>query len=301
MFMDKNGTLEAMLQSYKAKIEANLEQEIASFGSKSKLRDAVHYALLNGGKRFRPAIVLMIANQLGNEQEATQAALAIEYFHTASLIADDLPCMDNDDERRGKASTHCVFGEDVALLATYALISAGYQAIQTNVAQLRAQNPDQAASWDRVGMIAMECASINTGIHGATGGQYLDTCAPVEELDLEMIMEKKTVTLFDISFVFGWLFGGGDVTKVDAVKSLARHFGLAFQIADDLDDLEQDREQGAGKNYALVHGVDQALAQFKAEVTAFEAGAKELNLYSKQVAGLVIFLQSQVSLTPLEC
>src|SRR5262245_27795239 len=91
-----------ILTPYKQLIENGLQEQIEQIGPKSQLRDACEYALLNGGKRFRPALVLMIAKALGYETNVFPAAMGIEFFHTASLIADDLPCMDDDDKRREK-------------------------------------------------------------------------------------------------------------------------------------------------------------------------------------------------------
>ena len=108
---------------YRDKIEQEIAKSIVAFGEKTKLRDACEYALTNGGKRFRPLIVLLIAEALGHGMNVYPSALSVEFFHTASLIADDLPCMDNDDERREKPSLHKVYGESIALLASYALIT----------------------------------------------------------------------------------------------------------------------------------------------------------------------------------
>src|SRR6202167_2596390 len=101
---------------HRDKIEQEIAKSILSFGEKTKLRDACEYALTTSGKRFRPLIVIFIAEALGNGLNVYEAALAVEFFHTASLIADDLPCMDNDDERRDKPSLHKVYGEAIALL-----------------------------------------------------------------------------------------------------------------------------------------------------------------------------------------
>ena len=122
----------SILEPYKQYIEQKLRESVEQLGDKNPLRDACEYAFLNGGKRFRPALVLMIAKGIGFEADVSQAALGIEFFHTASLIADDLPCMDNDEERRHKPTTHRIYGESTALLATYALISAGYACLAKN-------------------------------------------------------------------------------------------------------------------------------------------------------------------------
>lgn len=227
------------MESYRPLIEQKIADSIEAFGPKSTLRDAVEYALTNGGKRLRPAIVFAVANELGSNQDVSDAALAVEFFHTASLIADDLPCMDNDDFRRGKPSLHKAFGEATAILATYALISEGYE---------RIRKAAQQTSFD-VMQLAFAYATKNTGIRGATGGQYLDLYDPQS---LEEIIQKKTGTLFELAFVLGWLFGGGELSQLPAVEKLAADFGLAFQVRDDLEDTNQDTQE---KNFALKYGI----------------------------------------------
>ena len=120
------------LYSLKNKVEEELKSVISNLGEKTKLRDACEYSLLSGGKRVRPIIVLMIREALGARFDVMPAALATEFFHTASIIADDLPCMDNDDQRRDKPTLHKVFDESVALLSSYTLISLGYEYIHKN-------------------------------------------------------------------------------------------------------------------------------------------------------------------------
>ena len=223
------------------KIEKEIAKSIASLGDKNPLRDACEYALTNGGKRYRPLIVMMVAEALGNNLDVSEAALAVEYFHTASLIADDLPCMDNDDERRNKPTVHKVFGETIALLSSYALITAGFEKIHKASCRLHESGSDFSKNANRAGMIALESAAYCSGIRGATGGQYLDLYPPSATLEaVKEIIEKKTVTLFEVAFVFGYVFGGGDLSLVEEVELLGYHLGMAFQIADDIEDLMQD-------------------------------------------------------------
>jgi len=121
--------LQATFDSYKQTIDKLIDDNIKDLGDENPLRDACEYALKNGGKRFRPALVYLISTSLNPDVDVSQAALSIELLHTASLIADDLPCMDDDDERRGRPSLHKVYDESIALLASYALIAAGYGCI----------------------------------------------------------------------------------------------------------------------------------------------------------------------------
>ena len=257
------------LSSYQQAVVASIQKNREALGPKSALRDACEYALMNGGKRMRPAISLMIAEALG-EADISLAALAAEYFHTASLVADDLPCMDDDDERRSKPSVHKVYGEAMALLVSYALIAAGYACFAQNAALINS---------DRVCTLALENATYNTGLWGATGGQFLDLSPPDLSLNtLRDVLHKKTVSLFEIAFVSGWLFGGGAIASLKSVKQAASHFGMAFQIADDLNDLEKDIQNGRKVNMAAVFGVDAAQAMLQEELQGYEKTMRALNL-----------------------
>lgn len=292
--MTNTKTFSEILEPYKIFIEQQIHLQIESLGSKTLLRDACEYALINGGKRFRPALVLMIAKALGNRVDVSQAALGVEFFHTASLIADDLPCMDNDDMRRDKPSTHKVYGESVSLLATYALISAGYGCLAKNAHTIKNSRLPFSSKSDELCVLALENATYNTGIFGATGGQFLDIVPPNLTLDtLKEIIYKKTVTLFEISFVLGWIFGGGSLDKLSLLKKGAYHFGLAFQIADDLGDMEQDLKNKRLINVANVCGIERAKLMFHEEIHHFKEVMNQINLHSDEINSLVNLLEYQ--------
>lgn len=252
-----------VLLPYRNAINTYIQSHEEDLGPPSPVRDACQYALETSGKRFRPALVMMVAEALGSTNSVIKAAIAVEYFHTASLIADDLPCMDDDSLRRDAPSTHVKFGESTALLATYALIASGYEAIAL-----------QSMHEPRLAAEAVRSVSRSTGLFGATGGQYFDLNPPsLSKDELERIMIMKTVTLFEISFVLGWLFGGGNPSLLNDVKQLAYHFGMAFQIADDIDDWDQD-----DVNLAKLLGADQAQAELKRHIALFFKGVEELKL-----------------------
>jgi geranylgeranyl diphosphate synthase type II len=264
---------------HRDKIEQEIAKSISSLGDKTKLRDACEYALTNGGKRFRPLIVLMVAEGLGKGLSVNEAALSVEFFHTASIIADDLPCMDNDDERRDKPSVHKVYGETIALLASYALITAAFEKIHRNAAIMKEAGAPYDAQCDRACVIALQVASHCAGIQGATGGQFMDIFPPSLSLDvIKQVIYKKTVTLFEVSFVFGWLFGGGDIEKIDLVKKAAYHLGMAFQIADDIGDLVQDEKNQRDINMARMVGKERAFLLFDEEMRSFEKQLSDLSL-----------------------
>jgi geranylgeranyl diphosphate synthase type II len=264
-----------LLEPYQLLTEKKIRENIKNFGEKSPLRDACEYSLTTGGKRFRPALVFMIAKELGFNYEVTPAALGVEFFHTASLVADDLPCMDNDDLRRNRPAVHKVYGESTALLVTYALIAAGYEAISRNTIHLRGQNPQA----DAICQLALENAAHNTGFFGATGGQYFDiNPKDLTQKSIRQMIHWKTVSLFEIAFVFGWLFGGGNPAKLDAVKKCASHFGLAFQIADDFDDILQDKKSDRKGNMVLALGKSEARTMFLEELDSYQKLLLDLNL-----------------------
>ncbi len=264
---------------HRDKIEQEIAKSITSFGEKTKLRDACEYALTNSGKRFRPLIVLLIAEALGHGLNVYEAALSVEFFHTASLIADDLPCMDNDDERRDKPSLHKAYGETVALLASYALITAGFEKIHCNARVMRESGLPMAHFSDRCCVVALESATHCSGIVGATGGQFLDLFPPNHSLEtVKSVIYKKTVTLFEVSFVLGWVFGGGDLNKLDQVKRAAYHFGMAFQTADDLGDMLQDEKKQREISISRVIGKERALLFFDEEMRHLQKDLEELKL-----------------------
>lgn len=269
---------EHFIQCKKA-IEEKILQCIETFGEKTKLRDAVEYALTNGGKRFRPLIVLMVAEGLGHQLDVFEAALSVEFFHTASLIADDLPCMDNDDERRDKPSLHKVYGETIALLASYALITSAFEAIHKNYKIMA--NSSFAKKADQVCSLALESAAHCSGILGATGGQFLDLYPPALSVEaIKDVIYKKTVTLFEVSFVLGWLFGGGDIQLLEKVKKAAYHLGMAFQIADDLGDIIQDEKKEKEISMVSCVGKEKAYAFFLEEMEAFQISLKNLSIFT---------------------
>jgi geranylgeranyl diphosphate synthase type II len=265
--------------SHRDKIEQEIARGVLGLGEKTKLRDACEYALKSGGKRFRPLLVLLVAEALGNNLSVLDAALSVEFFHTASLIVDDLPCMDNEDERRSQPTVHKIYGESIALLSSYALICGAFEKIHANTAKMREAGAPFSQTADAAGIIALEHATRCAGIHGATSGQFYDIFPPSLSLEtLRQVIYKKTVTLFEVSFVFGWLFGGGDSYRIEQVKKSAYHFGMAFQIADDLEDLAQDEKNQREINLAKHIGKERALAVFEEELKIFKITLMELGL-----------------------
>ncbi len=288
-------TFNAILAPYKTLIETDLSNSVQQLGPPGKIRDACQYALLSGGKRFRPILVLMIAKALGHHANVLSAALGIEFLHTASLIADDLPCMDNDAERRNQPSVHCVYGEDVALLSTYALIAAGYGNLAQNTQILKNSTLFFATSADHRCTIALQNVSDNTGLQGVTGGQFLDIYHKDHSIvTLMEIMQKKTATLFEVSFTLGWLFGGGALEQLSLIKQSANHFGIAFQLADDLEDMLQDQQKENALNVANILGKSHTIQIFEHEIAKFEHIIAALKLDKSELQALTDCLVQKV-------
>jgi geranylgeranyl diphosphate synthase type II len=250
----------------------------------TQLSRAIGYAFEAGGKRLRPAIVLMMAEALGAPAPIWPAA-TVECFHIASLIADDLPCMDDAAQRRSLPSLHKAFGETVALLASYALISEGYGALERQ----RLLHPQSATAC----LAAYAVAARNIGCNGLIGGQYDDLLGgTMTEEELLRVSWMKTGALFEIAFVFGWLFGGGDAQRLDTVRRLAGHYALAFQIADDLADQEEDAQLPHTVNFALAVGEQRAKERLAQEMRCYRDTLGEAGLESEGLLSLMQLVEA---------
>lgn len=202
-----------------------------------ELLDAMRYSLLAGGKRIRPLLLIKFCEISGGERSAAlPAACGIEMLHTYSLIHDDLPCMDNDDLRRGKPTCHKVFGETNAVLAGDALQSAAYYFVLSAPTV-----PERTAGMAKT--LAVAAAE-----QGMCGGQYLDTSKeglPVTEDELYAIHSRKTGALLRAACVMGVQCAGGTPEQISAADEYADNLGLAFQIRDDmLDTISTEEELG---------------------------------------------------------
>lgn len=217
-----------------------VEKAIIDFLPESKygqdeVVEAMRYSLLNGGKRLRPVFCLEFAKCLGaDKKDALAFACAVEYIHTYSLIHDDLPCMDNDDFRRGKPSCHKQFGEATALLAGDALLTHASRIIT------------EAPLADDKKVKAVSALSKYSGVAGMLGGQVIDLKYESESPDLEQILtvhKLKTGALIALSCILGCIAGGADDNKIKAASGFAYNLGIAFQIKDDILDVMGDSEK----------------------------------------------------------
>ncbi len=221
-------------------IENKLNELLPESGERySSAVNAMRYSLLSGGKRVRPILLLEFYSLFGGRAEgALNFAAAIEMIHTYSLIHDDLPCMDNDDMRRGKPSCHKAFGYDTALLAGDALLTHAFFAA-ANAVDIPPERVSRAIS-----VLAQKA-----GIYGMVGGQVMDldfekNGANGEELTAMYI--KKTSCLLEAAAMCGAVLAGADEETVKKTKEYAENLGLAFQITDDILDCTAD-EKTLGK------------------------------------------------------
>lgn len=204
------------------------------------LFEAMEYSLLAKGKRLRPIFVYDFCRMCSGEWESSAPfAAAIEMIHNYSLIHDDLPCMDNDDYRRGRLTNHKVYGESLAILAGDGLLTDAF----AMAAQAKLRHPEQMA-------LAIRTLSENAGSLGMVGGQVLDTmsedriCTEQEVLDIQ---RRKTGGLIRAACVLGVIAGDGSEVQREAAEKFADALGLAFQIRDDmLDVIGTKEEMGKG-------------------------------------------------------
>lgn len=197
-----------------------------------RLLQALRYSVLDGGKRLRPILVLASAEAVGGDsQVAMPAACAIELIHTFSLIHDDLPCMDDDDLRRGKPTSHKVFGEAIALLAGDALFALAFEMLMT----LRTDHA-------RIRACTLEIAQAS-GLHGMVGGQVADMELSRKQAtldDVRAVHLRKTGALIQASTTVGGMIGGGSDQQIEALRQYGGAIGMAFQIQDDILDVIGD-------------------------------------------------------------
>ena len=200
------------------------------------IHQAMRYSVLAGGKRLRPLLVMAAAEAVGGRgADVLDVACAMEMIHTYSLIHDDLPAMDNDDYRRGKLTSHKVYGEGVAILAGDALLTYAFEVMAAT----------KAADQGRLLRVIREVAEA-AGTRGMVGGQVVDLESEGKQIahrTLEYIHRAKTGALFRASLRAGAILGGATEKQLGSLTAYAEHFGLAFQITDDILDIVGDAQK----------------------------------------------------------
>lgn len=233
-------TLNERLTVYSKLVEQQLLTYIQPEEDKGQgiIYEACRYSAMAGGKRLRPALVLEFCRVCGGDQQAALPfACALEMIHTYSLIHDDLPCMDDDDLRRGKPTNHKVYGEATAVLAGDGLLNLAFETASDpkNTAMVSAETQVQA----------IRALSRASGMDGMIGGQVLDMAAEETRISLDQLktlQELKTGALIGVAAQLGCLIGHASEEQMAAALEYARCIGLAFQIQDDILDIEGDAE-----------------------------------------------------------
>ena len=261
--------MEDRFSEYYGELKASADEKLMSFipeaeGLQKTLIEAMNYSLLSGGKRLRPILMLEAWKIFGGNDEGLIAPFmaAIEMIHTFSLVHDDLPAMDNDLYRRGRKTTHAVYGAGMATLAGDALLNYAFETA------LRASGRGH----DDIVIEALKVLALKAGIYGMAGGQ----CADIESENAENISddvidfvnEHKTACMIESSLMIGGILTGADVESVRKLEEAGSCLGIAFQIRDDiLNKTGTEKEMGKpvgndaekGKmNYAAVHGIEEA-------------------------------------------
>lgn len=231
--------MQEVYERYKSLVEARLEEYFLEDVPQKRLLEAMRYSLLADGKRVRPVLVLAFCEASGGRaEEALEFACAVEMLHTYSLIHDDLPCMDDDDLRRGRPTNHVVFGEYTAVIAGDALQAAAFETILK--APLDAEKKAEAA-------LALAKAA---GAYGMCAGQQLDMEGEGRRFSLaevEQTHRLKTAALIKAAASMGCIAAGASKARIEAAEKYAEALGLAFQIRDDLLDVTGSAEI-LGKN-----------------------------------------------------
>lgn len=291
--------LKKQFEDYIKLIEQKLD-EFIPVKYPDEIWESMRYSVLAGGKRLRPMLCLETCKVLsGSFEQAIPTACAIEMLHSQSLIHDDLPCMDNDDFRRGKPTNHKVFGESTAVLAGDALLSFAPQVIIQNTPKTV-----PAQSLIRV----LEEFVVNAGAEKLIAGQVVDIASEGKQIDketLNFIHENKTGALFKLSVRTGAILGGADEKIIKALTDYAEKLGLAFQIMDDILDVTSTLEElgkTPGKDareekvtYVSVYGLEESKKQVSFLCEQACDILKENRIESEVLTGVVKSISERVN------
>lgn len=245
-------------------VEAVVKEFLPEETTKQKIIiEAMNYSVNAGGKRLRPLLMCETAKMFGADKNSVKHFMAvIEYIHTYSLVHDDLPAMDNDEMRRGRKTTHVVYGEGMGILAGDALLNYAFEVGLEGI--IKSDNPARAAA-------AMSVIAHKSGIYGMIGGQTVDIISEGKTQtkdSLDYINELKTGALIEAAMMAGAIIAGATQEEVDVIEQIASDIGLAFQIQDDILDVTGDEkelgkplhsdEKNNKSTYVQIMGVEEA-------------------------------------------
>nr|WP_317378693.1 farnesyl diphosphate synthase [uncultured Faecalimonas sp.] len=278
----KTGEIEQILKEYLPPQE----------GKQKIIMEAMEYSLMAGGKRLRPMLLAETFQMFGGTSKIVRPFMAaIEMIHTYSLVHDDLPAMDDDDYRRGRKTTHIVFGEDMGILAGDALLNYAFETACTAFSE----EPGEAV---RIGR-ALQVLAKKAGIYGMIGGQVADVSADGKEVTadiLSFIYELKTGALLESAMMIGAILAGASEEEIGVIEQAAKKIGIAFQIQDDILDVTSTEEvlgkpvfsdqKNEKTTYVTLFGLEKAkrdVEQISEEAIALLKGLQRENPYLEQL------------------
>lgn len=268
-------------------VENEIDKVIGEYKT-SPLFPALSYSLKVGGKRIRP--ILLLASYLSFKDDFKKAlpfAVSLEFIHTYSLIHDDLPSIDNADTRRGRASLHKVFGEDIAILTGDALLTLAFE----NIAKSKDFN-------EKIILKCIRELSYNAGINGMVGGQVMDVMTTPQDATDEVlyyIHSKKTASLIKASIKIGAILCENEDETIDKLDNFGEKVGLTYQILDDIEDSKKGDEDELRVTFPKFFGIEKSkeivLKLFDESLTILES----INLKNEILKSFVYYLKSWIS------
>ena len=252
----------------------------------SNIHKAIRYSVFAGGKRIRPILTLATAELFGrNAESVLKTACGIELIHTFSLVHDDLPCIDNDDFRRGKPSNHKVFGEAIALLAGDALLVSGFDLI--------IENSENKEIKKQSILKLLKEVSFYVGTENMLGGQVEDVTLNNEDITKEGLINlytKKTAALICLAIRAGAILSGANKEQLKALSKYGENIGLAFQITDDILDIMQDQRDAGKPTYAGKYGIKESKSESERLIKEAKDSLKIFNHKTEALSNIADYL-----------
>lgn len=292
----RNMNIREEIQTHTGQVEEIITKYLPKeTGFQKTVIEAMNYSFLAGGKRLRPMLMLETYRLFGGESAVVEPFMAaLEMIHTYSLIHDDLPAMDNDAYRRGRKTTHVVYGEAMGILAGDGLLNFAYETA------LKAW--EMEPSDPHVGK-ALQILAGNAGIYGMLGGQVVDVESegqPLSREKLDFIYELKTGALIESAMLIGAVLAGADQDAQEKISRAAKDVGLAFQIQDDILDVIGDEavlgkpvgsdEKNQKTTYVTLRGIDQACADVERISQRAVETMESLPVQNEFLTGLICYL-----------